>query len=328
MRLTCQQTEHFDREGYVVAEGALSDADLDPVIGAYEEYIDQRAGQLCAQGKISQNYSVEPFDRRLARISEESLEIYREMDIMECRLQGAFDFLRNEALMDLVESLIGPEILCSPIQHGRAKLPENLVFRGQGDPEEGRKELEAVIRENVAPWHQDAQVHLEEADPSFILTVWLPLGEATPEKGCLQIIPQVHHQGLVYWSEGFGLDPQQIPGHEVVTLPMHKGDVLLMHKLIPHCSTPNLSGGIRWSMDLRYQRIGTPTGRSFYPEFATRSRANPALVLNDYETWSQQWQVALEKIPTAQRPRRQHRPLALTPIAVAGRTEPLARSAS
>jgi hypothetical protein len=156
MKLTPEQIAHFDREGYVVAQGALSDADLDPVIRAYEEYIDRRAGQLCAQGKISQTFSGEAFGCRLARISEENLEIYREMDIMECRLQAAFDFLRNEALMDLVESLIGPEILCSPIQHGRAKLPDNLQFRGQGDPEEGRKQLEALIRENVAPWHQDA----------------------------------------------------------------------------------------------------------------------------------------------------------------------------
>jgi hypothetical protein len=319
MKLSQAQSDHFDREGYVVAQGALSDADLDPVIGAYKEYIDGCARQLYHQGRLSQLYDAEPFGRRLARISEEDLEIYRQIDLMDCRLQGAFDFLCNEALMDLVESLIGPEILCSPIQHVRAKLPANLVYRGTDDPEEGRKQLEAMVAENVAPWHQDAQVHLEEADPSFILTVWLPLGDATPENGCLQVIPRVPATGVVYWSEGFGLDPQQVPDAEVVTLPMHKGDVLLMHKLTPHCSTPNLSEDIRWSMDLRYQRIGTPTGRSFYPEFATRSRANPALVLRNYNTWCRQWIAALEKIPTAQRPRRQQRPQATMPIAVARR---------
>ncbi len=319
MKLTPEQIAHFDREGYVVARGALTDADLDPVIDAYAEYIDQRAGQLHAAGKLSQTFAEEPFDRRLACISEECLEIYRDIDLMDCRPKGVFDFLRNQALMDVVESLVGPEILCSPIQHGRSKLPGDLVFKGQGDPEEGRKQLEAMIAENVAPWHQDAQVHLEEADPSFILTVWLPLGEATVENGCLQVIPRVHHRGMVYWSEGFGLDPQQVPDAEVATLPMHKGDVLLMHKLIPHCSTPNRSGRIRWSLDLRYQPLGTPTGRSFYPEFATRSRANPGAVLKDYEAWCRQWREALQKIPAAQRPRRQSRPLAVTPVKVAAR---------
>lgn len=319
MRLSPAQIAHFDREGYVVAQNALGAADLAPVIRAYAEYIDRRAGQLCAQGRLSRTYAEEPFDRRLARISEETLEIYREMDLMECRLEAAFAFLRNEALMDLVEGLIGPEILCSPIQHGRAKLPGDLVFRGQGDPEEGRRQVEATIAENVAPWHQDAQVHLEEADPSFILTVWLPLGEATPENGCLQVIPRVHHSGVVYWSEGFGLDPRQIPGAEVVTLPMRKGDVLLMHKLTPHCSTPNQSGRIRWSLDLRYQLIGTPTGRSFYPEFVSRSRANPGAVLTDYPSWSRQWQEALARVPADQHPRRQHRPQVPTPMAVSSR---------
>ena len=39
----------------------------------------------------------------------------------------------------------------------------------------------------VAPWHQDAGVTWEGADPHFILTVWIPLSPTTPENGCLQI---------------------------------------------------------------------------------------------------------------------------------------------
>jgi hypothetical protein len=35
--------------------------------------------------------------------------------------------------------------------------------------------------------------------------------------------------------------------------------VLLLTNLTPHCSTPNLSDEIRWSMDLRYQSASLPT---------------------------------------------------------------------
>ena len=58
---------------------------------------------------------------------------------------------------------------------------------------------------------------------------------------------------------------------------------------------PNTSDTVRWSMDLRYQRTGTPTGRSFWPDFVVRSRANPDAVLKDHDTWCRRWVEALEQ---------------------------------
>ena len=87
------------------------------------ERIDRRARELQAVGKLSRLYEDEPFDRRLACICRETMELYPEMDIMHHRGKAAFDFLRNAHLLDLVERFVGPEITCSPIQHLRAKLP-------------------------------------------------------------------------------------------------------------------------------------------------------------------------------------------------------------
>ncbi|MFP6646532.1 MAG: hypothetical protein VCF24_23650, partial [Candidatus Latescibacterota bacterium] len=75
--------------------------------------------------------------------------------------------------------LVGPEIICSPIQHARAKLPESLLDPSRVVDDEAADRLRAMIGENVAPWHQDAQVHLEVADPHPIVTVWIPLVDAT-----------------------------------------------------------------------------------------------------------------------------------------------------
>ena len=294
MKLSAEQLEQFDHDGFLLIEDALDDSDLDPVIQEYEERIEQRARELLEANKISQLYEDEPFERRLAWICRENAEIYAELDIMHFRGRASFEFLRNKNLLDMVESLVGPEIICSPIQHTRAKLPNGLT-PGGGDG-------------HVAAWHQDAGVAWEEADPFFILTVWLPLVEATPENGCLQIIPRSHGTGVVQHISRAGVGTiivdEEMPETEPLTLPMQKGSVLLLHKEIPHRSTRNNTEGVRWSMDLRYQQTGTPTGRPFYPEFVARSRANPDTELRDYDEWCRRWIEGLENYDGAKSPHR------------------------
>lgn len=285
MALSQEQIDHFHEEGYLVVRGGLSDADLDPVIREYEAHIDRRAGELKAEGKISDVHADAPFDRRLALISRECNEIYPELDIMVLRGEASFHFLRNDALMDMVESFVGPEITCSPIQHIRPKLPGGLAPKGS-DP-------------HVAPWHQDAGVTWEDADPVFILTVWIPLSPARQENGCLQIIPKTHNVGVrkhvTRAGEGTVIADEAMPDADPVTLPMDKGDVLFIHKEIPHRSTRNVSDTVRWSMDLRYQKTGTPTGRPFHPDFVVRSRSNPESVLTDWAEWDRLWAEAQAK---------------------------------
>ena len=286
MQLSPEQVAQFAEDGYLLLRGALTDADLDPIIAEYEEYIGLRAEELLAAGDISALYADEPFDRRLISICREDDAIYKELDIMRLRGRASFEFLRNDRLLDLVESLVGPEITCSPIQHTRAKLPAGLT-PGGSDP-------------HVAPWHQDAGVTWEEADPHFILTVWLPLGAATPENGCLQILPRAHRNGLVqhHIKQGLGtvIIDEEMPQTAQLTLPMDKGDVLLMDKQTPHRSTSNNADMVRWSMDLRYQQTGTPTGRPFHPDFVARSRSNPASELRDYDEWCRRWVESLEAV--------------------------------
>ena len=314
MDLTVEQLRHFDEEGYVIVQQALRDSDLEPVIDEIEAFVDRRADELFAEGLISDLQKHGSFERRLALITMENTAIYDGMDIMHFRGEALFRFLRNEKLMDVVENLVGPEITCSPIQHLRAKLPNELIRPEMGTSDQ----LASRVNENVAPWHQDIQVHLKEADPSFILTVWIPLCDTDERNGCLQIVPRIHKERVIYWSEGFGIADEAINKEDILSVPMQKGDVLLMHKLIPHRSIANQTDTIRWSMDLRYQKTGTPTGRSFYPDFVTRSRANPELVLTDHGTWSRWWEEAVKATATNKRPGRENRPTEPTPIKVVG----------
>ena len=145
------------------------------------------------------------------------------------------------------------------------------------------------------------------SSPIFILTVWIPLAEATKENGCLQIIPQAHGSGLLehhtkasigttqrWHPPDTSIIDEKMPPQEVRNLPMQKGSVLLIHKETPHRSTPNQSDTVRWSMDLRYQKTSTPTGRPFHPNFVVYSQSNPRSVLDDHKQWSDMWIQALK----------------------------------
>ena len=130
MKLTDEQIQFFNDNGYLVAEGVVTEADMAPVIAEYSDWIDKRARELQAQGKITDLCENEGFRTRLARLFEQSPEITQNMDIMQMRGQAMFNFLRCENLLDAVEGLVGPEITCNPIQHIRAKVPDTLSKSG------------------------------------------------------------------------------------------------------------------------------------------------------------------------------------------------------
>ena len=281
MKLTDEQVHFFNENGYVVANSVVTEADMAPVIAEYEAWIDRRANELFAQGKIADLYENEGFSMRLARLYEQCPEITNNMDIMQMRGQAMFAFLRNPNLLDAVEGLVGPEITCNPIQHIRAKVPDTLSKSGFYN----------------VPWHQDMGVTLEEATNSNIVTCWMALVDATVENGCMEVLPGVHKNGELPHHSGEGgttIRPDALPQTAPVPVPVKAGGFVFMHRATPHRSTPNFTNGVRWSIDLRYQPMGQPTGRPLHPEFIARSKANPASVFTDYETWKTNWVTALE----------------------------------
>lgn len=284
MGLSKEQVDRYRNEGYVIAGNVLTEKDLAPVIAAIEEFVEAKAKQLYAEGKITDLHEGESYDTRFVKLYRQSKEVEQGLDIMHWRHPALFDFLRNENLLNVVESLIGGEIVCNPIQHLRAKTP--YVARSD-NPD---------FFQNV-PWHQDAGVTLEEADNSEIITFWLPLVNAVAETGCMEILPGAFKLGhLEHQAEGgTTIKPDLMPDIEPKLATCPKGGIVIMNKYTPHKGTPNVSSIARWSIDLRYQRTGEPTGRPFHPEFVARSRSNPESELHDYDKWAKAWEEALAR---------------------------------
>ncbi|MBI1338446.1 MAG: mitomycin antibiotic biosynthesis protein [Phycisphaera sp.] len=282
MRPFKQEVEQFNRDNVVVARGVLDAHDLGPVIGDFEVFIDDKARELKDSGKITDPAEGLDFEHRVVALYAQNRAILAGMDIMQRRSKALFDFLHNAHLLDLVESFIGPEITCNPIQHARAKMPASV------DGSSGFMNV---------PWHQDIGVTHEDSDQSLILTFWMPLVDATVQTGCMEVIPGCRRLGMfphVSGKYGTEIDPDHMPDIPPVPAIAMKGDVVVMDKYTPHRGLPNQSDIARWSLDLRYQVTGHHTGRLAHPDFVVRSRSNPSSVKRDYDAWCQAWAQALD----------------------------------
>jgi phytanoyl-CoA hydroxylase len=279
MGLTPEQVESYRENGYLKLDGVLDpQEDLGPVIRAYEEEVDRRARRLRAEGRLSSLYEGEDFAHRLAKIAAEVPAAAQALDIYLLRHPAMFRFLCNRKIHDIIESLIGPEILCHPCQHLRAVAPTALA---------------SISR--TTDWHQDAGVLWPEADDHLVVTTWIPLVDVPLERGCLQVIPGSHRHGLIAHGTEAGarIAPERMPPGEPLPLPIEAGGMILFHNYVFHAACPNTSDAIRWSMDLRWQDPAKPTGRPFYPGFIARSKARPETVQSDFEAWRRRWEYAL-----------------------------------
>jgi ectoine hydroxylase-related dioxygenase (phytanoyl-CoA dioxygenase family) len=285
MSLTESQISSFHENGYLLLEQVLDPEDLQPVIEEYSDIIDERAQRLHSEGKVSSLYADEPFTRRLLCLAEEASEVAAGLDIMQARGEATFNFLENPKILDVAESLVGSEILCNPIQHIRAILPQDVSGRGP------------------TRWHQDAGVCWPDADPYFMLTMWVPVVDVTLESGCLQVMPGSHKYGLFNHVMATGTDvpDEDRPPIEPKPLPIQAGGIILFHNYTLHSALSNESDTVRWSFDLRYHDAYQPTGRPFYPAFLMRSNARPDALQTDYKTWCQRWEFALEASQSAVR---------------------------
>ena len=285
MKLTAEQIEQFNTKGVLIVKSAVEESELDPVINELEAWVDRRACELYSERKIQSLHADASFDTRFGLLFKQCKEIGDGLDISASRGKAMFEFLHNTNLLDTVESLVGPEITCNPIQHARTKPP--TAYEGRTGPSF-----------HVVPWHQDAGVMMPEAEVSNIVTCWLPLGDATIEMGGMQALPGVFNRGyLSHFKEEAAtvtIRPEVLPSVAPMDLVCYKGDLVLLNKFTPHRSVPNVSEKCRWSLDLRYQTTGHHTGRTAYPAFIVRSPSNPESVLHDYDEWCRLWTDALE----------------------------------
>ena len=272
--LTQQQLVFFREEGYLLVGDAIDPAVFQPLRADLDGNIDAFARTALADGRLSDARADEPFERRLHVLA---LQLDDPAPLLALgsgkqRTRGMFQIYAGPSLLDIVESVIGQEILAHPQFNIRAKRPY---------------EDEAVV-----PWHQDLGYLQPDADETFMVNFWIPLVDATRENGCMEVIAGSHRAPLLEHEQGMGpagnfkgVIDEQLPDGDHVLCPVPVGGVLLTQHKTMHRSLPNVSDHIRWSLDLRYSHPDLPTGRQGVPGFIARSGRDPDSVCRSAEEW-------------------------------------------
>lgn len=264
----------LDRDGYTILEGLIEPPVIEEVKEALGSLVDAHAANLLQAGGIEHSFEDAPFETRMLRLYENNLDVAPKSFRKELHLAGLFGLFFHPQLLDVVESLLGPEIRLYPNYTARPKFPEW----------EGTEVL----------WHQDggytANGSSREAVKTMeMINVWSPLVPVSRTNGCMEFVPGSHLQGVVphqrkeHYLEIVpeSLDPVR---KDAVPIEVNPGDIVLFNNLLFHCGLPNKSDSIRWSLDWRYQNANEPTHRREQGHLA-RSQSKARQVVNSAEAW-------------------------------------------
>ena len=103
------------------------------------------------------------------------------------------------------------------------------------------------------PWHQDcAYFNLPEG--TTVVGVWIALDAATPENGCLHIIPGSNIEGpMVHFKRrDWQICDTDVPVGRDTMVPLKPGGCLFWHGLTHHGSPANQSGQRRRALQFHY----------------------------------------------------------------------------
>ena len=270
----------FDQEGYVIFKNILPQDTIVNCKEACEQLVDHLAQHLLTQGKIQSDFKEMPFETRLIHLyqnyPDESPKLFRQ----ELHLEPFFDLFFCPALLDIVETFLGPEIRLYPNYTVRPKTPQN--------------ERAEVL------WHQDGAYTQElvvnqddgNVDRLRMVNVWTPLVPVNVENGCMQFIPETHKLGVVTHTQKKHyleinrehLNPWLSTG-KVVDIILDPGDVVFFNDLLFHQGLPNVSDNIRWSVDFRYQDATQSTLLKEQGHIA-RSHSNPKHQVKSRQQWA------------------------------------------
>jgi non-heme Fe2+,alpha-ketoglutarate-dependent halogenase len=149
----------------------------------------------------------------------------------------ADELIRAPGILDAVESLLGPNILC----WGSSFFIKN-----------GRDT-------HYVSWHQDSTYWgLEPAD---IVTAWVALSDSVAANGAMRVIPGTHKMAQVQHRDTFAAENLLSRGQEVavevderqaVALELQPGEMSLHHVRLIHGSEPNPADRRRIGFAIRY----------------------------------------------------------------------------
>lgn len=213
--MRAEQIEAYRRDGFVFPLEIFSPAEVEGFRGAFESLSE---------------YSPKRFDR------------------MHLFFEWAYQIVTHDALLDVVEAILGDDILV----YGTlvlAKQPHDLRY---------------------ASWHQDSFYSDLHLTPST--TAWIALTPSHQGNGCMRVIPGSHRLGALEHENV--TDPNllnrrgerikiDVDESEAVDVVLRPGEISLHESTLVHSSNPNASDEPRIGFIVRFvtSRMRNPNTR-------------------------------------------------------------------
>jgi ectoine hydroxylase-related dioxygenase (phytanoyl-CoA dioxygenase family) len=208
------QIDQINELGYFVLENVFTVEEMNDIALAIETYEEAAQARLRAEG-----------DSGISRAGEISFNDHLAENDPLIR-----EFVTRPEWVEITTKLIGPDV--------DLYWNQSVFKYPEGD--------------RVFPWHQDDAY--TPVTPAPYLTCWLALNDATPENGCISVLPASHKDGLrPHVGTNLGLvgysndEPDQ-----GVLVPVKAGSVAIFWSLTLHKSGPNRSTGMRKAFVIQY----------------------------------------------------------------------------
>ena len=216
--LTDDELDAYEREGQVVPRGyRLPDAALARLRAAADRIIEQTAKRdpdLVLVAHLPHRPGINGLDGG----------------------EEIFKVLIEPTLLDLVEQIIGPDII----------LWGSSVFAKP--PGVGK----------AIQWHQEG--HYWPMRPLIATSTWIAIDDASPENGCLRFVPDSHRHGLYRHSDEHrangllqrSMDDPSFDDESARDIVVSAGQVSLLDTFVAHGSNANTSSRRRAAVTVRY----------------------------------------------------------------------------
>lgn len=216
----------FERDGFLILEPFLTDAEMDDIEARINSYIRDIVPHLPA-GRVFRE--------------EGSGGTIKSMGRMDLEDPYWSEFKRHPKILSLVSKVLG-------VQEDEI-VSENLQYFGK-----------PAFEGSVTPWHQDNG--FQQYDPPESLMTWLALRDVDEEMGCVVFARGSHklgtvrhvNSGVLGFSQTVETPPDPVEFPEVRSV-MSRGGISLHHCNTFHRSGPNRSDRSRPALSVNYRSL-------------------------------------------------------------------------
>lgn len=218
---------YFQKHGYLVIEDAFT----------HDEIKDALEGMLFLMDGNNPDFRAIQFEPKLAKQKDEM-----EADDRRDAIRKIFNFVNHEPRLNALAAHTGLQSVLERIMEDSPVLFQDMAL------------VKPKLFGSEKPWHQDcAYFNLEEG--TTVVGVWIALDEATPDNGCMHIIPGSHNEGpmIHFKRRDWQICDTHVPIARDTMVPLQPGGCLFWHGLTHHGSPVNQSDLRRRALQFHYK---------------------------------------------------------------------------